>query len=104
MAQTPDYDVTSLEASIAHRKKTIKNLQSVVSMEQTHIANERKLIETICRKKVISEGIVIDAQADEVAAEAIEEQKPEVIIKTSGPPRRFGLGNNGRRWRSGAEQ
>lgn len=102
MARTPDYDVTSLEASIAHRKKTIKNLQSVVSMEQTHIANERKLIETICRKKAIAEGIVIDAQADAVADEVIE-KKPELIIKKS-VPRRYGLGSNGRRWKSGAEQ
>ena len=57
----PDYDPSSLEASIRHRKKTIKNLKQAIAMEEKNIKQERELIEILERKKKIADGIEIDA-------------------------------------------
>lgn len=59
----PEYDTRGLEESIAHAKKNIETYRQAISIEETRIADYRKMIETLEKKKALSEGVVLDASA-----------------------------------------
>lgn len=59
----PDYDIAGLEASIEHSRKNIQTYKQAISDQQTQIADYRRMIETLERKKMLTEGVVLDASA-----------------------------------------
>ena len=61
MSKQPEYDTESLEASIAHAKKTIKTFKQGIADQEALVKEYRAMIETIQRKQKLSEGIVLDA-------------------------------------------
>ncbi len=57
------YDVDALRESNEHNQLQVDRLSQEVSKMQTQIASNRKMMEFLETKAIVSEGIVIDADA-----------------------------------------
>ena len=60
----PDYDIDGLREGIRICRKNIKAFEEAAENERQTIVSYRQMIDTLERKKVLAEGIVIDANPD----------------------------------------